>query len=183
MKLSPSWPTASWAETQELSNILWNPKVYYRVQNSPPLVPILWQINPVHTTLSYLSRSILILPPTYVLVLLVVSFLLEFLFSPICATCPAHLVILNLIILIILGEVYMLWSYAVSSNLLSLHPLRPNTFLSNLCSNTLSLCSSLNARGKVSHPYRIIDKIIVSYIIIFTCLDSRREDKRFWTER
>jgi hypothetical protein len=48
-----------------------------------------------------------------------------------------------------------------------------------LFANILSLCSSLNVRDQVSHPYRTTNNIIVLYIIIFTFLDKRREDKRF----
>jgi hypothetical protein len=55
MELSPSPEDGSCAATQEFPNILWNRKVCYFVHMSPPLGPVLRQINPVHTTPSYLS--------------------------------------------------------------------------------------------------------------------------------
>jgi hypothetical protein len=64
-----------------------------------------------------------------------------------------------LIILIILGEEYKFCSFLqppVTSSLFD-----PNILLNTLFSNTLSLCSSLNVRDQVSHPYRTTDKIIV----------------------
>jgi hypothetical protein len=47
-----------------------------------------------------------------------------------------------------------------------------------LFSNTLSLCRSLNVRDQVSHPYKTTGRIKVLYILTFTFLDSRREDRR-----
>jgi hypothetical protein len=56
MDLIPSSEAANCAATQELPSILRNLRVHYHVHKSPPLVPTLSQIDPVHTTPSYLSK-------------------------------------------------------------------------------------------------------------------------------
>jgi hypothetical protein len=75
--------------------------------------------------------------------------------SPIRATCPAHLIVLDFTTRTILGKEYRSFSsslcnflhYPVTSSLLG-----PNTLLNTLFSNTLSLRSSLNISDQVSHP-------------------------------
>jgi hypothetical protein len=50
----------------------------------------------------------------------------------------------------------------------------------NMCSCVevlIILCSSLNARDPVSHPYKKKDESIVLYILIFTFLNSSRKAK------
>jgi hypothetical protein len=67
MELNPSLEAASCAATQELARNLWDPKVHYRVHKSPLLVPILSQINRVHTISSYSSihHFNIIHPPSF----------------------------------------------------------------------------------------------------------------------
>jgi hypothetical protein len=152
MELSPSWEATNCAPTQEFLSILWNPKVHLHVHKSPPLVPILSQINPIHTILSYL-RSILILSTHLCLGLFPSGFpnniLYAFPFSYNRATCPPLLILLDLNILIILLKDYKLWSTPLHSFLqlpVTSSLFGPNILLTTLFSKTLSLCSSLNVR-------------------------------------
>jgi hypothetical protein len=56
MQLSPSSETANYAAIQQFPRILWNWKFRYHVHKSTLRVPIMSQINPVHTTPFYLSK-------------------------------------------------------------------------------------------------------------------------------
>jgi hypothetical protein len=60
MEFSPSWEAASCASAEQFPNILWNPKVRYRVRKRPSLVPILSQMNPALSTPSYLRSSLIL---------------------------------------------------------------------------------------------------------------------------
>jgi hypothetical protein len=106
VELSPSWEAANCAATQERPSVLWNPKVHYRVHKSPPLVPILIQIDPIRTIPSYLCKINfnIVHSPTPWSSQCSLSFWISHQY-PICiprlpfrATCPAHLILLDLIL-------------------------------------------------------------------------------------
>ena len=121
--LIPSWePQTSltnsmeqspfWEATQEIPRVLCNPKVHYRIYKSPPPVPILSHINPVHASPSLFLIIIfnIILLPTIRSSKSSLSFGFPHqnpvCMSPIRATWPAHLILLDLITWMIFDEEY-----------------------------------------------------------------------------
>jgi hypothetical protein len=62
-------------------------------------------------------------------------------------------------------------------------PLRSNCSPQHLIlKHPPSLYSYLNMRNEPSHPYKTTGETVFFYILIFMSLDSRWDNKRFWTE-
>ena len=119
MLCSPSWEANWFAASQEIPRFSRNPKVHYRTHKRPPTVSILGQPNPVHIPTSHLLEihPNVIHPSTPRSPQWPTS--LRFpqqdpihppLSSPIRATCPTHLILLDFITRTILGEEYKSFS-------------------------------------------------------------------------
>ena len=162
---SPSWEANWFAASQEIPRISWNPKVHYRTHKRPPPVYIMGPPNPVHIPTSHLleSHPNIIHPSTLRSPLWSPS--LRFphqdpihpLSSPIRATCPAHLILLDFITCTILGEVYKSFSCSLYNLLHS--PVTSSLLGPSILFNTIQL-------------KLLSDNIVVIDVHLFVCTQS-----------
>jgi len=198
MEQCPSWGANWFLASQENPCILWNPKVHYPIHKCLPPVPIqassIQYIPPTSHSLKIHLNIIISIPgsPKWFFPSGFPTKTLHTSFpSPLRATCPTGIILLDFITWTILGEEYR----SLSSSLCSfLHSpvtsslLGPGILFSTLFCNNLNLRFSLNVRDQVSQP-RVCVRVCVrtstrtytkslalSTLIMLTCFNPSHKD-------
>jgi len=127
MEQNAPWEAKSSSTSQEIPHILQNLKVHYHIYKSPPLLPVMRQINPIHASYR-ISWKFNFLFPSYLClghpsVIFPSGYLTRTLCAPLLyplhATCPISLNHLDFITQILFGEEYRSWSSSLCSLLQS----------------------------------------------------------------
>ena len=172
MKQSSSWDANQFSASQEMPRILLNPKVHYHIHKCLPPVPILSQLDPVHTPTSYILKIHfnIILPPTpgspkwsLSLKFPHQNHVYDSPLPHMCYMPISYFSILSPKQYWVRSRDHSALHYVVSSTPITSPLLGSNILLSTLFSNTLSLRSSLNVSDHVSHPHKTTGRIIVLY--------------------
>jgi hypothetical protein len=171
---SPSWEANSFQINKISPAIIWNSADHYRVHRSPTLVSMLSQLNPVLIRLTYFFKRIFNiihhllpgLPGDFRYSCQ--NFIYSSLSSDMCyVRCPSH----------------SPWCVARSAkfeaslmrfapNSCYFTPLRSESSPRHSVLKHMESCCYFNVRYHVSHAYKPTGKIIILYVLIFTCLDS-----------
>ena len=108
----PSWKANRSSAGQQVTRILWNTKVHYRIHKRPPPAPLLSQISPLHASLSHLKVQFnIILPSTPSKLSLSIGSLHQ---NPLLVP-HTPLISCYLITRKIFGEEYRSWRYSLGS--------------------------------------------------------------------